>query len=172
MSTPHSEGGPKAPPPTPPSFFSSFISSLPSIVRMREDETPKGTTPRADSSAHIRETVKDVPGPTVGEDVAAAIDGIRLVAGERGSRTVDTVFTDPSLTPYYRRPSTDLEAQRVVAEREVEYWTAQHKTKETSGTVAATGVTVDQRVSLQVGMGEVARTAKSFDKHFKEQYET
>ena len=114
---------------------------------------PEDRRPRRNSIEHVKKQIEDIPaskGPTVGHGVIASIEAIRTVCGESGARDIDTVFTDPDMTEHYRKPLSDRSAHRVVATKEVEYWSAQDKTKSTSGSKAALKFDVEERGTLDV----------------------
>ncbi|MFJ9350279.1 hypothetical protein [Streptomyces sp. NPDC101237] len=158
MSIQQPEGQPKS------WFITLFFRSASKVPDLRSDvEPPDGRTPRKNVIDHIQEKIKDCEGPTVGEGIVAAIQTLRDTAGERGAREIDSVFLKPELTQYYRRPLDDLDAHKAIAVKEVEYWLAEHKKKESGGTRSAVAFTVQDRVQLQHGFGKLNEFSKTLD---------
>ncbi|MEV7471009.1 hypothetical protein AB0O20_31550 [Streptomyces kronopolitis] len=137
------------------------LASLGDLWRMRQAPAPaEGKQPREDSINHIKKVVDEArknkeigPEKTVGDSVANSIGAIKLLANENGAATIDTVFKDPELDGYYKRPWNDREAQKYVASKELEYWNERHKISPNAGTQAAVKVSVKQRADIQMGVG-------------------
>ncbi|AZQ38559.1 DUF4157 domain-containing protein [Streptomyces cyaneochromogenes] len=143
-----------------------------SLFGLRRDEVAPGA-PRQKAAQHIRDVLKarGLEGEdTVGSRVADAIDGIRTVAGEHGSRDIHTVFTQPELAELYAIPNSDprsKDAHEKIAECEREYWLAQHKANPTRGTQIAIDVDVQTRVRLQRTVGGTTSYMRQFQEAFR-----
>ncbi|MEV0781289.1 hypothetical protein ACIBLA_17450 [Streptomyces sp. NPDC050433] len=143
-------------------FITLFVKSVASVPDLRTDVPPTdGSTPRLNVINHIQAQIKDCDGPTVGEGIVSAIRTLREAAGERGARQIDTVFVNPEMTKFYRRPLSDLKAHEEVAKREVAYWVAEHQKNPTGGTRTAVAFDVEDRVKLQHGFGMLNEFSKS-----------
>jgi len=149
------------------------FSAATSLFGLRKDQQAQGA-PRQQAVQHIR-TALEKEGlagkDTVGARVADSIDGIKTVAGEHGSRTIDTVFKNPALLPLYLIPNDDpraAEAHRTIARAEYAYWAAQHAGNPTVGTKIATDVDVETRVRLQNRVGGTAAYMRRFQDAFQQ----
>jgi hypothetical protein len=165
MSYPDANSG-SAEPTQGPGFMQTFWKAWNIIPSMKSDALPpNGKQPRLESIAHIQEQIKDVDpthGPTVGHGIIAGIEAIRTLCGEHGARDVDSVFTSKELTELYRRPLWDKTAHRRLAELEMKYWSSQNSRQSTSGSTAAMQFSVDERVTLQMGLGAALRATTVF----------
>ncbi|GLW19841.1 hypothetical protein Stsp01_65840 [Streptomyces sp. NBRC 13847] len=136
--------------------------SFPSLVNMAlKDAAPEGH-PRRDAIEHIRKTVaegrkegKAGPERTVGECVANTIGLIKLVAGERGARAIDTVFKDPRIAEEYLKPCSDVAAHYKIARFEMSYWDTENRKNPSEGTRAAKNASPEDRVALQMRFGPI-----------------
>ncbi|MFJ2257223.1 hypothetical protein ACIOKD_02575 [Streptomyces sp. NPDC087844] len=149
-----------------------MAQAVQATVRLR-GEAPGGPgQPRRESAQHIDDTLRRNGAygePTVGRDVSEAIKGIRAVAGEGGSHSVQKAFIDPRLTEAYLTKTSDRPAaraaHRMVAGGETQYWEPEHSQRPSAGTRAATSVHLDTRVRLQEFVGAATGIAESAHRH-------
>ncbi|MFJ3176768.1 hypothetical protein ACIPJK_39610 [Streptomyces roseus] len=144
-------------------FFNAAFKSFPDVLRMRlRDKAPVGRTPRADTIDHLKKVATEHPNPhpdqpRVIDGVSASLSAIKATAGEYGARTIDTVFKDPSILDDLLRPNSDRAAHGRIAEAERNYWLQQDRQQSTAGTKAALNASVQDRIAIQQGMGDLLR---------------
>ncbi|MFD5426754.1 DUF4157 domain-containing protein [Streptomyces sp. NPDC127084] len=147
------------------------VKAATSLFGLAKDEVAPGA-PRQRAVKHIRDLLKEqgLEGEdTVGSRVADAIDGIKTVGGERGSRTIHEVFTRPELAELYAIPNSDPrapEAHKRIAAMELAYWQAEHQRAPSEGTRIATQVDVATRVQLQQSVGATTAYMRRFGSAF------
>jgi hypothetical protein len=154
--------------------FKKQVKAATSLFSLRKDEMAPGA-PRQKAATHIRRVLKDrgLEGQdTVGSRVADAIEGIRTVAGEHGSRTINTVFERPELAELYALPNSDpraAAAHEAIAKQEHAYWSAEHAKNPSRGTQIAIDVDVSTRVNLQQRVGATTAYMRQFESAFRNQ---
>ncbi|MFJ5261810.1 hypothetical protein ACIQAC_15255 [Streptomyces sp. NPDC088387] len=146
------------------------MDTLKKILALNADPAPQTNNPRQESMSHIHGVLnqRGVQELTVGHAVAAAIEGIRYGAGERGARDVHTVFTNPELTNAYLTPLNSPHAEaahRQIAHAEFTYWQQQHARQPSEATRAAVSFDVENRVALQSQIGSLVQTGRSFTEY-------
>ncbi|MGW3460280.1 hypothetical protein ACWDE9_12045 [Streptomyces olivaceoviridis] len=138
------------------------------VVRLNQDEH-SARNPRQTAMTHIQGVLNSAgmqDADTVGRGVSSSIEAIRAVAGERGGRDVDRVFTNPQFNELYTIRSNDPrapEAHRAIAAEEYRYWQNQHAARPTVGSNVAVNVPVDTRVRLQQTIGAATDWARRFE---------
>ncbi|WP_406145101.1 DUF4157 domain-containing protein [Streptomyces sp. NBC_01012] len=150
------------------------IGAAAGLFSLRSDTVAPGA-PRQKAIQHIRGVLKEegLEGQdTVGARVADAIDGIKTVAGEHGSREIDKVFANPAFKELYKIPNDDPRAKaahKAIAEQEYAYWSAEHAKSPSEGTRVATSVDVATRVGLQQRVGATTQYMRQFGNAFNKE---
>lgn len=93
---------------------------------------------------------------TVGRGVAGCIAGIYMLWGAEGERGIGNVFRSAEARALMANGNWDVGAHRALAQMEYSYWEQEHRANPDFYTAVATAVSVDNRVALQVAMGDIA----------------
>jgi hypothetical protein len=150
------------------------MDTLRSIQSLNADPAAPGN-PRWSAASHIHGVLNQQGPPqqvTVGHAVAAAIEGIRSIAGENGARRVDTVFTDRSLDNAYKTPLNSPNAHAAheqIATAELRYWQQEAAQSPSAATDAALRFGVQQRVQMQTRLGQLVQVGQSFTDYLQQQ---